>query len=460
MTSSTHSGEDVTMQSTAKRERKIGALVTEVLCSDLERAQSLAGAEAANTSGHSIPVVIFQQGRRYNMSGALAFGFVASRLEVRSATARGSISDVNIAINRPEVPEHSDAIARYISDNFAGTYVLPPITLNIQQQVRLYSVDYNAQVRPGYLVIPALGKFAITDGQHRRSGIVKALAVYCKDNQDSLSNDGIAVMITCESDINQIHQDFADCSKTKALAPSQVAVYDRRNPANRLVVDVEKTCSIFTGKVDATSVKLGKRSTSLFTANQVRQFVKVMLVGVWAMTDIDFEKRARERLDTDENYAMYLGRITKYLNAVADACPVLHELAQITGVDRNKIPVRRNEGWLVLTATGLVVLGLIGHEIMMAKNDEDWQEYARRLGAIDWRRSAEHWQGILVNNGKMITTQPATKAAVIKVRELIGWSPDLGVPNALLLSDLPVDGEKIGVGSASVDAPAETAASE
>jgi hypothetical protein len=92
----------------------------------------------------------------------------------------------------------------------------------------------------------------------------------------------------------------------------------------------------------------------------------------------------------------------------------------------------------VLTATGLVVLGLIGHEIMMAKNAEDWEEYARRLGAIDWRRSAEHWQGVLVNNGKMITTQPATKAAVSKVRELIGWSPDLGIPNALSVLDLSV----------------------
>jgi DNA sulfur modification protein DndB len=155
-------------------------------------------------------------------------------------------------------------------------------------------------------------------------------------------------MITCESDINQIHQDFADCSKTKALAADQVAVYDRRNPANRLVVDVEQTCPLFKGKVNATSSKLGKRSTALFTANQVRQFVKVMLVGVWAMGDLDFEKRARERLSTEENYRMYLSRMTSFLNAVSDACPVMHELAQITGgVEMNRIPLRRNEGWIV-----------------------------------------------------------------------------------------------------------------
>lgn len=442
MTSSPKGREEIV--SAMPVERKIGAHVNEVLCDDLEAAQKRAGAEASNTSGHSIPVVIFHQGKRYNMAGALSFGFIASRLEARSAPVRGSITDVHNAINRPEVPEHSDAIAKYVRDNIGDNYVLPPITLNIQQSVRLYSVNYDAQVRPGYLVIPALGKFAITDGQHRRSGIVKALNEYCREDQrDALSNDGIAVMITCESNINQIHQDFADCSKTKALAASQVAVYDRRNPANRLVVDVEQSCPFFKGKIDATSSKLGKRSTALFTANQVRQFVKVMLVGVWAMGDLDFEKRARERLQTEENYQMYLHRITDYLNTVAEACPVMRELSQITGgVEMNRIPVRRNEGWLVLTAIGLVVLGLIGHEIMMAKNAANWKEYAQRLGALDWRRSAGHWQGKLVNKGSIITTQMAAKAAVAEARMQIGWSPDLGTPD---------------VGSGPTEAPTTTA---
>ena len=162
-----------------------------------------------------------------------------------------------------------------------------------------------------------------------------------------------------------------------------------------------------------------------------------MLVGSWGMGDLDFEKRARERLGTDENYLMYLGRIVEYLNVVADACPVLHELSQISGgVNMNRIPVRRNEGWIVLTATGLVVIGLIGHEIMMSKNAEDWEEYAHRLGALDWSRSSENWQGILVNNGKIITTQSSAKAAVVKVRDLIGWSPDLGIPS---LGPSPLD---------------------
>jgi DNA sulfur modification protein DndB len=411
-----------------EQERQIG-LVREFFCPDLETAQARAGAESTNTSGHSVPVVIFKQGKRYNMAGALSFAFIASRLETRSASARGSITDVYNALNRPEISEHSDAIGKYLADNAGKVYVLPPITLNVQQPVRLYSVNYEgAQVRPGYLIIPPLAKLAITDGQHRRSGVIKALDQMTADQQEELERDGIAVMITCENNIDQIHQDFADCSKTKALAPSQVAVYDRRNPANRLVVEIERLCPIFRGKVDATSVKLGKRSTALFTANQVRQFIKSILVGNWGMGDVEFEKRAKERLGTDENYKLYSTPIAEYLNAVTEACPVMHELAQITGgVDLNRVAVRRNEGWLVLTATGLVVIGLIGHEVI-TKNADNWREYAQRLGELDWSRSSPHWQGVLVQNGKMITSQSSAKAAVLKVRELIGWSPDLGLP--------------------------------
>ena len=353
------------------------------------------------------------------MTGAVPFAFVRSRLMTVFSKSKASISDVHNALNRPEVPEHSDAIAKYLVDNRGRSYILPPLTLNVQEPVRLYSVDYsNAQIRPGYLVVPATGKLAITDGQHRRSGIIKAFESLDQNSQDEMNRDAIGVMITCETDSDQIHQDFADCSKTKALSPSQLAVYDRRNPANKIVVDLGRLCPIFIGKVDATSQKLGKKSTLLFTANQVRQFVKSMLVGSWGMADLDFEKRAKERLGSDKQYNEWRDRMTEYLNTVVENCPVLNELAGLQmGVDANKIPLRRGEGWICLTASGLVIMGLIGHEL---STRDDWRDYAARLGHLDWSRDADHWQGVLVNNKKIITSQSAVKNGVTLVRSLIG----------------------------------------
>ena len=46
-------------------------------------------------------------------------------------------------------------------------------------------------------------------------------------------------MLTCETDLQRIHQDFADASKTKAIPPSMLVAYDRRPPINRLVLDLK-----------------------------------------------------------------------------------------------------------------------------------------------------------------------------------------------------------------------------
>ena len=202
-------------------------------CDTLEEAQQKAGAEVANTGATSFPVVVFRQGNRWNMTAALPMYWIRNRLETGSAPARGSMQQAQTALNRPEDPKHSESIANYISQNFKKNYILPPVTLNIQHKVNLYTVNYQSEFLPGYLVIPATARLAMTDGQHRKSGITKALDGMTDEDSAQLGGDSVAAMITCETDIDQIHQDFADCSKTKALPPSLLAVYDRRNPANR-----------------------------------------------------------------------------------------------------------------------------------------------------------------------------------------------------------------------------------
>jgi len=140
----------------------------------------------------------------------------------------------------------------------------------------------------GYLVIPAGVNLSITDGQHRVKAIKEALAHLESDT--SFRSDSIAVMITCEYEFRQIHQDFADCSKTKPLPKSLVSVYDSRNPANRLVFDIEDNCPLLKGRLDASSKTLSKKSSFLFLANQVRQMLK-HLITRGNPTDDEFEKR-------------------------------------------------------------------------------------------------------------------------------------------------------------------------
>lgn len=398
-------------------------LVREKKLTTLEEAQKQAGQEAANTAGFSVPVVVFRQGVRTHLTGALPIAWVRSRLEAKPAGRQGKLADTKAAWNRPEIADHSRAIGDYLKKNHGSKYIIPPLTLNIQQRVNLYTVDYPSEFLPGYLVIPATAKLAITDGQHRRSGIIAALEEMSEEDQAKFGRDAIAVMISCETDIKQVHQDFADCSKTKPLPPSMVAVYDTRNPANRLVIDLEDRCPLFRGRIDSTSKTLSKRSTFLFLANQLRQLVKELLKGSYALPDQQFEKLAVELLGTDGQYREVLDRFSDFINYLTDVIPVWKEVAAVTPgtLEASYIPQKREEGWVCLTATGLNLIGRIGHKLTTDKEKErDWKDYANKLGEIDWKRSAEIWQGNIIMEKRLLTQQVPLRNAFDKVCVVIG----------------------------------------
>lgn len=404
-------------------ENQYNSPVNFVGCATLEEAQQRAGAEVANTGAFSLPVVVFRQGLRTHATGALPMAWVKSRLETKSARARSSLAETQAAGNRPEVPGHSRAIADYLKKNHAKKYILPPLTLNIQHPVNLYTLATPSQFRPGYLVIPATARLAITDGQHRRSAIIMALEGLPEDEAARFAGDAVAVMITCETDIDQIHQDFADCSKTKQLPPSLLAVYDRRNPANRLVSDLEAKCRLFRKRIDATSRALSKKSIHLFLANQLRQFVKELVLGSYAIPDQQFEQLVIERLPTEQSYNQALEKYVSYVERLTEAIPVWKEIAQLDpdALVASQIPKRREEGWICLTATGLNIIGRVGHSLFTNPSLEGrWEEFADRLGQVDWRRSADLWQGTIIQSGRIVTQQAPVKAAFRKVCEVIG----------------------------------------
>jgi DGQHR domain-containing protein len=390
-------------------------------CQDFNEAQTRAGQEAANTAGFPAAVVVFQQGKRLNLCGALPFTFVATRLITKSAAKKATLAEAADKMNRPEIPEHARAIAKYIMSNQSGTYILPPLTLNIQQDANLYTASSPARVRTGFLVLHATSKLAITDGQHRRTAIIEAIENSPPEQRQELEADGIGVMITCETNIDQIHQDFADCSKTKPLPASQLAVYDRRNPANRLVIDLADKCPLFKGKIDATSVTLGKNSISLFLANQLRQFVKTLLTGNWQMADADFEKQANQILGQEGTYEQELNRFVEFVQFLTGVIPVWKKIASLQpGVESNQIPtLRREPGYVCMSVTGLVVIARIAHELFR-DSTSNWKLYAERLGKLDWQKNAGLWQGNLVRDGKIVNNQKLVRDATAAVRQAIG----------------------------------------
>lgn len=395
----------------------------------MQEASQAAAEEAGNTGGFHCPGILFKQGQRYCISTAIPVRRVRSRLllEVNAARPKGTVADVKAATNRPLMPDHVSNIAQYLKENVGERYILPPMTLNVQQPISVYMPQYaSAGFGAVYTVIPETARLSVTDGGHRTSGIIKAASEMNQDDLAAFDQDAVAVMITLEGDLVQVHQDFADCSKTKPLPKSQLAAYDRRNPANGLVLDLIDRCRLFDDKIDSTSKTLSKTSVNLFLTNHVRQLVKELLIGDYALTDDKFEAKAKELLGNNESvqYKADLEQYAAYIDRFTEGLPILREIAALPpGTPRNIIKERRSEGWICLTATGMVILGRIGHELF---RDQvvNWLDYTDRLGALDWSRASELWQGNIVRLGRLTTQRGPVRIAVEKVRRAIDLQPN------------------------------------
>jgi DNA sulfur modification protein DndB len=394
---------------------------------DALEAQNAANMEASSTGGNVLPAVLFRQGQRQMIASAFPIPFVRTRLQVNHAAERGNVEQVRSATNRPVISDHVDTVKNYIKDNVGGRYILPPLTLNVRQPISVYVPDYNSPLLSAWIVLPPGARMEITDGGHRKAAIDKVMKELNEDLQAAFEADAIAVMITVEADLDQIHQDFADCSKTRPLPKSQLAAFDRRNPANGLVIDIIGRCRLFQGKIDSTSKTLSKNSTNLFLTNQVRQMIKELLTGDYAMADEGFEEKAKQLLvsSDDPRYEATRDKFVAFIDRVTAAIPVLREIAAIPdGLQRNKIMDRRNEGYVCLSATGLVVIGRIGYELFK-EGVEDWETTTDKLGEIDWNRSADIWQGNIIQNDRLLTQRGPVRGAVQEVKKAIGLMADV-----------------------------------
>jgi DNA sulfur modification protein DndB len=380
--------------------QKVGNfLITEA--KDPSEAMRQAYDKAVSTDSEIIPVTMYRQGDRYQVVGAMPFRNVARMLYSESARKGASLEAIVHATNRPKDPAHIVEIADYVKTNLRAKYVFGALTLNASQELEVIIVGGVSDLRQGFLILPRTSKVSITDGQHREEAIAQLFDSLPPDDKAELARQAVAVIVTNEMELDQIHQDFADASKAKMLPPSLLRMFDTRNPANRLIPLLERNCPLLRGRVEPASKTAGKNSTKLYTANQISSFLKEFLTGSWQLGDEEFENRAQRLLATDEAFDREMGKAVEYINRVTDAVPVLKKLAEL-GQDAplSKVAELRDDpadggGYVCLSATGLVILGRIGHELF-DEHTHDWETYADRLGAVPWAKSASMWVGNVV----------------------------------------------------------------
>jgi len=396
---------------------------------NLEIAQGHALKEVGDSGGsHLFPVTIFKQGERDLLTTVFPVYYIVTDLKSKPTLKGSGVYDARSNMNRPLDLKHANSTKDYLKRNFKAKYILPSMTLNIQEPINIYTADYKSSIRSGFMVIPYGIKLSITDGQHRKKALEDLCKELTQEDFDLIKNDGISVMITVENDINQIHQDFADCSKTKELPKSLVAVYDKRNPANGIVIDLLDNCSLFKDKVDASSSTLSKKSTKLFLVSQVRSAIKELLFASSAIADADLESRTidiYESSDSDK-YKRDVQRYIYFINKMTERIPILKTVSEMKdGIHTTRIPDLRSE-YLLLNSAGFNIICRIGHDLILADSDNSAIDfYVDELAKIDWRKTAEIWQGNIVQHAattglKIATSNSTIKLATIAVRKKIG----------------------------------------
>jgi len=413
--------------------------------STLDDAQKAAFEEAASTHKNPIQVLLFTQGERTCASGTLSIGraiqmMKSDPVEVKK-NEKANLDQVRNAYNRPINKDHVKSVRDYLCKNVNGKYILPSLTVNAVLPHKVFTTKSEG-VRVGYLLVDFMSPhLTVTDGQHRLNGIRDAIAhleeTGCIDEANKLRDDGVSIMFSFEEDIDQVHQDFADCSKTKALPKSMIAVYDKRIPVNRLTMDFIDHCSLFNdGKIDTASTSLSAKSTSFALASNVRGLLKSLYTGQPSLADSAFDKMTNEHLSDESVYEDFSKRAFRYLNVLIQHNDTLLRISELPkGPERQEIPLLR-KNFYIASPAGINLCGAFIFELMSnsSLSEEERVEYIKRLAVdIDWSKSADIWKGSVVTHGlnkngdvkyAINSTNSAVKKALGNIQDALGYKKD------------------------------------
>jgi DGQHR domain-containing protein len=378
-------------------------------------------------------------------STAMPFEDFVRIAEVRAAAVKGDdVEAVADTTNRPVDKGHVRAITKYLTGAVSRRekYIMPPATLNLRgsKGATLFTVEGESPIKTAILTLPAYARVDITDAQHRRAGIEHAIAN--PEIREQLLRDGIAVMITFEDDQDQVHQDFADASKTRAIADSLVAVYDNRLPVNALAVYLARNCRLFRYTIDATAKgsNLSAGSVKVWNTSALRQFVKYAALNSRAGDDAwnkaFVECYGEPGTEPAERLRTFL---TKFIDDCTECIPLFRKVAGLKVDDLSEVPGIRAQGGgqVLMTAAGMNVLGGVCYALYQQyKQGKDVSTNIARLSSIDWSYRGALWQTELVYEeiGKAadgsavkvlrISANAAhVKGAIAKVVEAIGLNP-------------------------------------
>ena len=399
----------------------------------------------AHTYQNIAPVQVFRQGDRTMVSTAIPVKRLTNILIAESAERNRTAEYALQSTNRPFMKDHCNVIADYLRKALARdeSYIIPPLTLNaldMEGQAKIYVPEGQAPSTNGYMVLPDEATIRITDGQHR----FQAIAQVEKELSGTLegrkfSNDSVVVMMTLSNSVAQVHQDFADAGRTKALPPSLLAAYDTRQPANNVAMQITERVPLLKGRVNSTGSSVSKNSPFIFLNSQVLHFVKHSLTGTTGTKEAQFSEQSEDAFGNTESRDRWIKSRVAFLNVMTEIIPDWSEIAQLSpphGPDSADVmqktkDVKQRQN-VPMNGAFLNALGLVSYKVLDGATNDDnavrdetaWTEELREklspFRHIDWTRKADIWDtNIIVGRDKIRTQAPAVKGAAERMLALL-----------------------------------------
>jgi len=410
-----------------------------------------AAVEEANvTAGRVLSATLFQQGGRLNLALAMTMADLGNLVRRDSAAVRG---DLRSGVNRPLMPDHVKTIESYLVNNVDTGYILPSVTLTVDSDLSVYTMRSPSSLLAAWVVLRSDTRFLVTDGQHRLVALTglsesKGRVTGALAQRSDLASDGVAVHLIFEKNTERIHQDFADAARTKQIPPSMLAAYNMREPFNKVLSQIVASSDLLRDRVDMSSKTLAKRSQKLFLLNQIRGFLKELIMGDYAAAEEAVARVAAEQLQTPEQRDAATKRAVELIATLSSQMKPWMDIVELPdgGPEANKIPAFREE-FLNMTATGLNIIGRIGHIVFnnAAADPHLRSDYFGRLAGLDWKKSDRFWSGNVIAEGttKVVTNRAPLDHAFHKVRKATHIPSDWLTP-AMRRRAASLDGELKG----------------
>lgn len=308
------------------------------------------------------------------------------------------------ALKASRIPE----ISSYILDH-PEDWVFSSITISVEDIDRVEFQPGVLSEDIGLLTLPMDIEFTVNDGQHRVAGIAEALV-----HNEDLAKQNVPVLIFPGADRGRSQQIFSDLNRTvQKTSRSLDILFDHRSPINRITVGLADTVPLFRGRVDKERIALAGRSKEFTTLANLQAATTALLLNGKLDGKLS-SKEMKQRLDLATRYWNVLTGIVEPWSQIADG--------QLE-------PAEARKTYVSVYSLVLYALGSVGG-LLLKRYPDTWEDEAKALGKIDWRKSNPEWQGICMVGHEVVTRGPARKATA----DLLAWKLDLGPRPRTVLS--------------------------